>query len=75
MEGVLRPSAQDPASLQLWPQPSFVLAKFSGHHGGKMAISPSGFPGGGTARESPLLAVPVQGLACLSGPLGVTYPS
>lgn len=52
LEGVLGPYGQDPASLQLWPQPSFVLAKFSGHHGDRMAISTSGFPGGGLARES-----------------------
>lgn len=39
MEGVLEPYGQAPASLQLWTQPSFELAEFLGHHGGKMAVS------------------------------------
>lgn len=52
LQGVLEPYGQDPASLQFWPRPSFVLAKLSGHHGGKMVISASGFPGGGLARKS-----------------------
>lgn len=50
--GVLQPYGQDPASPRFWPPPSSVLAELSGHHGGKMAISASGFPGGGLARES-----------------------
>lgn len=50
--GVLQPYGQDPASPRFWPLPSSVLAEISGHHGGKMAISASGFPGGGLARES-----------------------
>lgn len=51
LQGVVGPYGQDAAALPLWPQPSFVLAEFSGHRRGKMAISTSGFPGRGLAGE------------------------